>query len=84
MNYFPTFECLKNLFYLCNRQLKIIKKMTSREVDYRRWWKCMTIPLMDIPQDDLEWAAQQDQFNSYTSKNGFLQEIERRKNGFTK
>ena len=41
----------------------------------------MTIPLMDIPQDDLEWAAQQDQFNSYESKNIFLAEIERRKNG---
>lgn len=55
--------------------------MTTRKVDYKRWWKCMTIPLMDIPQDDLEWAAQQDQFNSYASKNNFLAEIERRKNG---
>ena len=54
--------------------------MTTRKIDYNRWWKCMTIPLMDVPQEDLEWAAKQDQFNSYTSKNGFLQEIERRKN----
>lgn len=48
--------------------------------DHARWWKCMTMPLQDVPQEDLEWAAQQDQFNSYTSKNGFLAEIERRKN----
>ena len=55
-------------------------EINSVNPDHERWWKCMTMPLQDVPQEDLEWAANQDQFNSYTSKNGFLQEIERRKN----
>lgn len=48
------------------------------KMNYEKWWHCMTIPLMDIPQKDLEWACKQ-KYNSYTSQNGFLQEIERRK-----
>lgn len=55
-------------------------EINSVNPDYDRWWKCMTMPLQDVPQEDLEWATNQDQFNCYTSKNGFLQEIERRKN----
>ena len=58
---------------------KILRKIKGIS-DYDIWWECMNIPLMNIPQEDLEWAAQQDQFNSYTSKNVFLAEIERRKN----
>lgn len=55
-------------------------EINSVNSDHDRWWKCMAIPLQDVPQEDLEWAANQDQFNSYTSKNVFLAEIERRKN----
>lgn len=59
--------------------LGVLNKMHN-ESDYEKWWRIMNIPLMNIPQEELLWAAAQDKFNSFCSKNGFLQEIERRKN----
>lgn len=53
-------------------------KKNNEKQDYDRWWHAMNIPLMDIPQEDLEWAVNAP-FNSYCSRNGFLAEIERRK-----
>lgn len=47
---------------------------------YDRWWKIMNIPMGEIPQEDLEWAAVQDEFNSYQSKKNFEWELERRAN----
>ena len=51
----------------------------KQESSYEKWWRLMNIPLMDISQEDLEWAVQQDEFNSYSSKQIFLAEINRRK-----
>lgn len=48
------------------------------DTDYNRWWKIMNYPLKFIPISDLKWAAKQP-YNSLTSKNFFLAEIERRK-----
>ena len=48
---------------------------------WKKFQKIMKMPLCGIPQNDLEWAAQQDSFNSFTSKQIFLEEIKRRKNG---
>jgi hypothetical protein len=45
---------------------------------YNYWIKLMKLPLKDISLEDLQWASNQP-YNSLTSKNIFLSEIERRK-----
>lgn len=53
--------------------------MTIKDRNYHRW-SILTLktPLEDISLDDLYWASEQP-YNSLTSKNIFLAEIERRK-----
>lgn len=46
--------------------------------NYNRWWKIMNCPLKFVPISDLKWASKQP-YNSLSSKNLFLAEIERRK-----
>lgn len=48
--------------------------------EWKRFMKIMKTPLINVKQEDLEWAYNQDKFNSVNSKGFFQQEIERRKN----
>lgn len=60
-------------------QLDKTIEMLECSVDVRnKFWNLMNTPLQDLSDDDLEWASKQDRLNSYTSKNVFLFEIERR------
>ena len=62
-------------------RLQLDKTIETLEcsVDVRnKFWNLMNTPLQDLSDDDLEWASKQDRLNSYTSKNVFLFEIERR------
>lgn len=53
--------------------------MTIKDINYHRWLTLtMKTPLKDISLEDLQWASEQP-YNSLTSKNIFLAEIERRK-----
>ena len=49
------------------------------EKEWDRFMKIMKTPLKDVKQEDLEWAVDQDKFNSANSKGFFEQEIKRRK-----
>lgn len=49
------------------------------EKEWDRFMKIMKIPLKDVKQKDLDWAVDQDKFNSANSKGFFEQEIKRRK-----
>ena len=46
--------------------------------NYTRWWKIMNYPLKLVLISDLKWTAKQP-YNSVSSRNFFLAEIERRK-----
>ena len=62
------------------KEVVISQKDKETQERYDRWWRIMNIPMGEIPQEDLEWAVQEDEFNSYQSKKNFEWEIERRKN----
>lgn len=53
--------------------------MSLETINYYRWLVLMETALQAISLEDLKWASEQP-FNSLTSKNFFLAEIERRKN----
>jgi hypothetical protein len=56
-----------------------IQDMITKDINYHRWLiLTMKTPLKDISLEDLQWASEQP-YNSLTSKNIFLAEIERRK-----
>lgn len=56
-----------------------IHDMITKDINYHRWLiLTMKTPLKDISLEDLQWASEQP-YNSLTSKNIFLAEIERRK-----
>lgn len=55
-----------------------IHNLNIIDPDFNRFNLLMTIPLEDISLEDLQWASEQP-YNSLTSKNIFLAEIERRK-----
>lgn len=56
-----------------------IHDMITKDINYHRWLTLtMKTPLQDISLEDLQWASEQP-YNSLTSKNIFLAEIERRK-----
>ena len=49
------------------------------EKEWDRFMEIMKTPLKDVKQKDLEWAVDQDKFNSANSEGFFEQEIKRRK-----
>lgn len=55
------------------------KTLKEEERDYEKFNKLMRVPLMDLSDEDLDWAYRQDRFNSINSKGFFYQEIMRRK-----
>ena len=55
-----------------------VHNIVMKDENYSRWLTLMQLPLEDISSEDLQWASEQ-QYNSLTSKNIFLAEIERRK-----
>ena len=55
-----------------------VHNIVMKDENYSRWLTLMQLPLEDISLEDLQWASEQ-QYNSLTSKNIFLAEIERRK-----
>lgn len=56
-----------------------LSDMITKDQNYHRWLiLTMKTPLKDISLEDLKWASEQP-YNSLTSKNIFLTEIERRK-----
>ena len=55
-----------------------VHNIVIKDKNYSRWLKLMQLPLEDISLEDLQWASEQP-YNSLTSKNIFLSEIERRK-----
>lgn len=55
-----------------------IHNIVMKDENYSRWLTLMQLPLEDISLEDLRWASEQ-QYNSLSSKNIFLAEIERRK-----
>ena len=58
---------------------KEIYDMTVKDMNYHRWLLLtLKTPLKDISLENLQWASEQP-YNSLTSKNIFLAEIERRK-----
>lgn len=46
--------------------------------DYDRFWKWMTVPLMDVPDEELIWCYKQDRQNSINSKYVWKYEIDKR------
>ena len=61
-----------------NKDRETVHNIVIEDKNYSRWLKLMQLPLEDISLEDLQWAAEQP-YNSLTSKNFFLAEIERRK-----
>ena len=56
-----------------------LSDMITNDQNYHRWLiLTMKTPLKDISLEDLQWVSEQP-YNSFTSKNVFLAEIERRK-----
>ena len=47
--------------------------------DNDKFWRLMTTPLCEVSDEDLLWASQQSQLNSYTSKMVWMYEIKHRK-----
>lgn len=69
--------------YIANEEFerevrKRIHNITLIDSNFDRFSLLMNIPLEDISLEDLQWASEQP-YNSLTSKNIFLTEIERRK-----
>ena len=60
--------------------MRQFKKRKNTEKEWDRFMEIMKTPLKDVKQEDLEWAVEQDKFNSANSKGFFEQEIKRRKN----
>lgn len=60
--------------------MRWFKKRKNTEKEWDRFMEIMKTPLKDVKQEDLEWAVEQDKFNSANSKGFFEQEIKRRKN----
>lgn len=52
--------------------------MSKEDKEWERFMNIMNTPLIEITQEDLEWAVRQDKFNSINSKGFFEQEIKRR------
>lgn len=61
-----------------NKVREKIHNITIIDPNFDRFSLLMNTPLEDISLEDLQWASEQP-FNSLTSKNIFLAEIERRK-----
>lgn len=61
-----------------NKVRERIHNIVMKDENYSRWLKLMQLPLEDISLEDLQWASEQP-YNSLTSKNIFLAEIERGK-----
>ena len=61
-----------------NKVRERVHNIVVRDENYFRWLTLMQLPLEDISLEDLQWASEQP-YNSLTSKNIFLAEIERRK-----
>ena len=62
-----------------DKVLETIHDMVTKDINYHKWLiLTMKTPLKDISLEDLQWASEQP-YNSLTSKNVFLAEIERRK-----
>lgn len=61
-----------------NKVRERVHNIVVRDENYSRWLTLMQLPLEDISLEDLQWASEQ-QYNSLSSKNIFLAEIERRK-----
>lgn len=61
-----------------NQVRERIHNITRIDPNFDRFSLLMNTPLEDISLEDLQWASEQP-FNSLTSKNIFLAEIERRK-----
>jgi hypothetical protein len=55
-----------------------VHNIVMKDENYSRWLTLMQLPLEDILLEDLQWASEQP-YNSLSSKNIFLAEIERRK-----
>ena len=55
-----------------------VHNIVMKDENYSRWLTLMQLPLEDISLEDLQWASEQP-YNSLTSENIFLAEIERRK-----
>ena len=55
-----------------------VHNIVTKDENYSCWLTLMQLPLEDISTEDLQWASEQP-YNSLTSKNIFLAEIERRK-----
>ena len=55
-----------------------IQDMITKDINYHRWLiLTMKTPLKDMSLEDLRWASEQP-YNSLTSKDIFLEEIQRR------
>ena len=55
-----------------------IQDMITKDINYHRWLiLTMKTPLKDMSLEDLQWASEQP-YNSLTSKDIFLEEIQRR------
>lgn len=54
-------------------------KEEKEKKDYERFMRLMYEPLINLSDEDLQWAYKQDKFNSYTSKQIFYSEMLRRK-----
>ena len=61
-----------------NKVREKIHNITIVDPNFDRFSLLMDIPLEDISLEDLQWASEQP-YNSLSSKNIFLAEIERRK-----
>ena len=61
-----------------NKDRETVHNIVIKDKNHSRWLKLMQLPLEDISLEDLQWASEQP-YNSFTSKNIFLAEIERRK-----
>lgn len=46
--------------------------------DKKRFDRLMLIPMIELPDEDVEWAYKQDLFNSYNSKAIWKAELQRR------
>lgn len=55
-------------------------EIKKQQKEWEKFLRIMNTPLEKVKQEDLEWAVNQDRFNSINSKGFFEQEIERRKN----
>ncbi len=61
-----------------NKDREKAHNIVIKDKNHSRWLTLMQLPLEDISLEDLQWASEQP-YNSLSSKNIFLAEIERRK-----